>query len=231
MADYEEEATPLPPYTYKDPRDPEKVKGGPREGGSTVEIGAPPNTETISLLGQRSAADGLEGIATFPNGDTYVGGYHGGSRHFKGTYTYSGGQPAEEGDEVPPPLGTYEGTWKMGAKSGVGVMKYKDGSSYHGNYKDGLRDGQGSFYYVSGDIYSGCWAAGKKHGTGTYFFSKSGAKAAGTWVEGVLTEGTFTDKHGGVYKGAFAGDAAAVGYGVGLFTSPAGAVSNSPVCA
>jgi len=214
MAD-DEDAEPLPEYVYE----------GPREGGATVEIGVPPKTAPVELLGQRSASGGLTGKATFPNGDVYIGGYLGGSRQYQGAYTYSGGKPAEEGDEAPPALGTYEGAWKKGVKDGLGVMTFKDGSKYHGNYKKGLREGQGSFFYANGDIYAGEWVAGKKHGIGTYFYKASGAKVAGTWTEGVMGKGVFTDKHGGVYEGTFAGDATTVAYGEGKFVSPAGAVA------
>ena len=39
-----------------------------------------------------------------------------------GTYTYACPPPAED-EEPKPPVATYEGTWKMGAKDGVGVRR------------------------------------------------------------------------------------------------------------
>ena len=68
--------------------------------------------------------------------------------------------------------------------------------------------------------------AGKQDGQGQYVYKASGAVLAGSWAKGVMTEGSFTDKFGGEFRGAFTGDAASVGYASGgKFTSPNGATA------
>ena len=113
----EEDAAPGPVYAYE----------GPRATGEEVEISVSipqeegePKTRTkkVALLGARK---GEGGKASYPNGDAYAGAYFDGLRHGSGSYTYAAQPPAEEGEEAKPPAGTYEGVFKKGEKSGVGV--------------------------------------------------------------------------------------------------------------
>ena len=221
----EEEETPPPPYVYE----------GPRAEGESVEIsvtiepedpeaeGAAPKTrtKTITLLGPRK---GEKGKATYPNLDVYEGGYFDGLRHASGSYTYASQPPPAEGEDPPPPMAKYEGGWKKGQKSGLGVMVYSGDQplpKYHGMWKNGKRDGQGSFFYANGDIYSGEWKDGKKHGEGTYFCKATETKLVGTYVKGELTYGTFSDKFGAAFTGSFAnGD-----YGEGAWRLASGAAA------
>lgn len=235
MADEEDEEAP-PPYMYE----------GPREAGLKTTLSVempvdeeadPPVTKTrtkeISLLGARSGewagGDAATPKATFPNGDVYTGSYVQGVRAGAGKYVYSGGKPAEEGDDPPPPSAVYEGTWKKNSKSGLGVMQYAPmpgGAKYHGNWRGGKRNGQGTFFYANGDIYSGEWVDGKKQGEGSYLYKASGAEMVGTWKNGVMLSGSFIDKHGGNYKGSFAGDAKNVSFVAGgVFTAASGATA------
>ena len=64
---------------------------------------------------------------------------------------YAAQPPPAEGEDPLPQDGKYEGTWKKGEKSGLGVMVYAKGGKYHGMWKDGKRDGQGSFFYTNGE--------------------------------------------------------------------------------
>jgi len=198
------------------------VYEGPRDEGAPYTLEAKGKTKEIALLGARS---GEGGKATFPQGDVYEGGFYNGLRHGSGVYTYA--SPVAEDadpDEKPPPKGTYSGIWKKGAKGGIGIMEYADGSKYHGSWKGGKREGQGSFFYANGDIYAGEWVAGKKHGIGTYIYTATGSEVVGTWVEGVMTEGVFTEKFGGTFTGKFTGDASSIAYGSGgQFVFPSGA--------
>ena len=66
-------------------------------------------------------------------------------------HRYAAQPPPAEGEDPLPPDGKYEGTWKKGEKSGLGVMVYAKGGKYHGMWKDGKRDGQGSFFYTNGE--------------------------------------------------------------------------------
>lgn len=215
-----------PPYKYE----------GPREEGEAVTIsvevdseadGEPSKvtkTKEIRLLGARSTAKSTDaGKAWYPNGDSYEGGFFQGNRHFQGKYTYANGVPAED-EESKPPKGVYEGVFKMGQKSGLGMMTYADGTKYHGEFKDGVRSGQGTCYYANGDIYSGQWVNGKKHGHGSYLYKETGAQLEGKWSAGAVIEGTFTDSFGGTYTGEFGGSATELAYtNGGKFVTPAGA--------
>merc|ERR1712039_821353 len=221
---------------------------GPREPGETLtlekEVDGVPNEEEeeeppkvkkykeIELLGERSASGDLKGTAIFPQGDKYVGGYLKGLRHGNGTYTYASGPPPPEGEEPEEPIkpkGEFEGVWKKGVKSGLGVMTYADGSKYQGMWKAGKRNGQGAFFYANGDIYTGEWEAGYKHGQGTYFCKASGATLVGKYVKGNLTHGSFSDMFGQTYTGAFAGAASSVSYAGGDWTLASGATQSSAV--
>ena len=210
----EEDAAPGPVYAYE----------GPRATGEEVEIAVSipqeegePKTRTkkVALLGARK---GEGGKASYPNGDAYAGAYFDGLRHGSGSYTYAAQPPAEEGEEAKPPAGVYEGVFKKGEKSGVGVMKYNDGGKYHGAWANGVRSGEGAMYYANGDIYLGGWAKGKKEGQGTYTHTATGARTAGTWADGKLVEGTFTDAFGNAYTGTFT---ATGGYGEGSWAMAA----------
>lgn len=46
----------------------------------------------------------------------------------------------------------------------------------------------------TGDIYSGSWVANKKTGKGMYQFGADDSTMHGTWVDGTITEGTWTFK-------------------------------------
>jgi len=223
----EEEEEPLPPYVYAHADGREGA--GPRDAGVTETVSVGDKSVEVTLLGARATTSGDKAKATFPNGDTYTGGYFAGVREGQGTYLYHGEKPEDDdGDEAPPPRGQYEGGWKKGQKNGLGVMTYKDGSKYHGAWRDGKREGEGTFYYANGDIYSGAWQKGKKHGQGTYFYKESGAELVGTWSDGVICEGSFSDQSGGVYKGHFTGDNTNIAYVPGgVFTLASGAVSTA----
>lgn len=163
---------------------------GEREPAAEKEISVGEKKGTYQPLGARSG----KGVATFPNGDTYEGEYTTGQRHGQGKYTYSGGPPAEEGDEPPPPKGVYEGSWANDKKQGLGVMVYADGTKYHGNWERNKFSGQGAFYYANGDIYAGEWARGQKNGTGTYIYKATQTHLKGVWVNGVCQDGVFSDQ-------------------------------------
>ena len=187
---------------------------GARAPGATQEVtaGEEPKvlTQTVTLLGARHG----EGTATFPNGDTYAGSFEDGARSGPGKYVYAS-PPPEEGEDPKPPVATYEGKWKAGEKDGVGIMEFASGAKYHGAFAAGKLEGQGTMYYPNGDLYTGDWVAGKKHGSGTYVFKATESKVAGTWADNTLVEGTFTDKFGNSYAGAFAADPSAAGYVAG----------------
>jgi len=204
MGDEEGETGPI--YVYE----------GEREPGAMSEItaGEAPKvlTKEYELLGERSGA----GKATFPQGDVYEGGFSGGARHGQGRYVYAAPPPGEEEEgEAKPPIAEYEGGWKQGEKSGVGMMTYASGAKYHGHWKDGQYEGNGALYYPNGDIYTGNWTMGRKHGQGTYIFKATATQVTGEWYNNQLTSGSFTDAFGNEFAGSFQGSVESVGYVAG----------------
>ena len=202
---------------------PKYIYEGERAEGATIDItaGEAPKvmTKPLQLLGERSGT----GKATFPQGDVYEGSYAGGLRDGQGKYSYAAPPPGED-EEPKPPLGEYDGRWVAGEKSGTGTMMYASGAKYQGSWKNGKYEGEGTLFYPNGDIYSGQWMGGKKHGDATYFFKETGAKIKGVWSYGILSSGTFTDKFGNQYAGAFSGSAEAVGFVAGgTFSMASGA--------
>ena len=185
-------------------------------------------TQEVTLLGARHGA----GKATFPNGDKYTGEFCDGLRSGTGAYTYAAMPPPEEGEEPKPPVAEFEGKFLAGAKSGVGQMLFSDGAKYHGSFAAGKYEGQGTMFYANGDIYTGEWLAGLKHGAGAYIYKETGATLTGSWSENVLVEGTFVDKYGNAYAGAFDADASSCAYVPGnKFSLVSGATYQLPLTA
>ena len=181
-------------------------------------------TEELALLGPREGS----GKGTYVNGDVYEGGFVAGERSGDGVYSYAAPPPGED-EEPKPPIASYEGKWKGGAKSGVGMLTFTSGAKYHGSFKEGKYEGAGTMFYANGDIYTGEWKAGKKDGHGTYFFKESGAKVGGSWTDNILSSGTFTDKYGNAYDGAFASTETSTNYVAGgSFSLASGAADVLP---
>ena len=207
---------------------PKYVYEGERATGvvTPVTAGEEPKvlTQDVTLLGERDGA----GSATFANGDIYKGTFADGLRSGTGTYTYAAPPPGED-EEPKPPVASYEGGWKAGEKSNLGVMSYSSGAKYHGAFAGGKFDGQGTMFYANGDCYTGEWTAGQKNGNGTYIYKASGAKVSGSWCKNILVDGAFVDQFGNTYKGAFAADAAGARYVPGgAFSLASGATYTLP---
>lgn len=79
-----------------------------------------------------SAEFGGAGTATYPNGDSYNGGYEAGQRDGKGVYRFKSGA-------------FYDGSYAKNLKDGHGLMKYADGSSYDGYWAADARSGVGTY--------------------------------------------------------------------------------------
>ena len=81
----------------------------------------------------------------------------------------------------------YLGQWKKETAttatwSGLGTIKFSDGSVYNGVSFKGQFEGKGRMTYSDGDIYHGDWKAGKANGHGT-FISQKGVLYQGNWVD------------------------------------------------
>lgn len=117
--------------------------------------------EVVYLDGDQETANFISrsgrARVTYPNGDVYEGGFNDEKRKHgeNATYTFAQTQGNEEGDAAQPCV--YTGSYVDGHRSGLGTMKYSDGSKYRGQWSQGLRHGKGAQTYANGDMYSGEW--------------------------------------------------------------------------
>jgi len=79
----------------------------------------------------------------------------------------------------------YDGEWKEGRKSGLGIFTWANGAKYSGDFKDGKQNGSGAFFWPNGARYEGEWKDNKQNGQGTYYYT-NGAFKTGRWVDGNL---------------------------------------------
>lgn len=68
---------------------------------------------------------------------------------------------------------TYTGQWTAVQKkkeqwTGLGTIRFPDGSKYQGQTKKGLFHGKGRMTHSNGDIYQGQWKDGKASGEGVF---------------------------------------------------------------
>ena len=80
---------------------------------------------------------------------------------------------------------TYTGQWTKVEKhkeqwTGLGTIKFPDGSKYQGQTKKGLFHGKGRMTHSNGDIYQGEGKDGKASGQGV-FIDQQGSMYEGTW--------------------------------------------------
>ena len=80
---------------------------------------------------------------------------------------------------------TYSGQWTAVQKkkeqwTGLGTIKFPDGSKYQGQTKKGLFHGKGRMTHSNGDIYQGEWKDGKASGHGV-FIDQQGSMYEGEW--------------------------------------------------
>ena len=120
--------------------------------------------------------------------------------------------------KVPPLTGDrYEGEWKNGLFSGLGIFYYRadnifKGDRYQGEWKQGRFHGVGTYFYgadgkFKGDKYIGEWRDGLFDGRGTYYHLAQNELIGSKYV-GQLTRG---QKNGfGIYtygpRSKYAGD-------------------------
>ena len=140
-----------------------------------------------------------QGVATYPNGDTYDGNFADGSRCGQGTYTVA----ASGGDGEEDVKDTYKGEWLDNEKNGIGKQTYFGVGDYNGYWASGSRQGEGVMIYANQDIYSGLWKNGQKDGQGTYVFKETGMKYVGHFKSGQLVQGKWKYPNGTYFEGNF----------------------------
>ena len=78
----------------------------------------------------------------------------------------------------------YLGHFGCGRKTGLGVMRFRDGTSYLGEFKAGKPHGYGKETYPDGSEYTGQFQNDTRHGEGRYVCADGSVAFAGTWCEG-----------------------------------------------
>ncbi|KAI5084458.1 hypothetical protein GOP47_0000627 [Adiantum capillus-veneris] len=130
----------------------------------------------------------LVGERLFPNGDIYVGCWHGNLPEGKGKYLWSDGT-------------MYEGEWVKGKKSGKGRISWPSGATYEGDFMAGYIHGVGTYTGVDNTTYRGSWYMNEKRGLGTKSYA-NGDVYEGSWNQGVPDGmGKYLWKNGNEYVG------------------------------
>jgi hypothetical protein len=70
---------------------------------------------------------------------------------------------------------TYQGEWVLDHPKGYGVELYPDGGVFKGRFWNDARHGLGAYYFANGQRYFGRWNTGVRHGEGVEM-GKSGEK-------------------------------------------------------
>ncbi|KAJ4791399.1 Phosphatidylinositol-4-phosphate 5-kinase family protein [Rhynchospora pubera] len=146
-----------------------------------------------------------------PNGDVYVGKFHGPVPHGFGKYTWSDGAIYEgewdlsritgKGQIVWQSGAVYEGEVVGGFLEGSGTLKGVDGSIYDGSWHMRKYYGMGMKTYPNSDVYEGNWKEGLQEGVGKYTWS-NGTTYVGNWKRGKMSsKGVMQWKNGDLYNG------------------------------
>lgn len=69
----------------------------------------------------------------------------------------------------------YDGEWLDGARHGMGMQSWPDGTTYIGQWGYGRAHGCGQLRHCDGDVYTGQWRDGRAHGHGVLRFQESEA--------------------------------------------------------
>eukprot|EP00879_Flechtneria_rotunda_P021659 GHRR01022832.1.p1 GENE.GHRR01022832.1~~GHRR01022832.1.p1 ORF type:complete len:294 (+),score=99.94 GHRR01022832.1:467-1348(+) len=154
-------------------------------------------TDTVNNLlaydGELDASNARESPAakvSFPNGDTYFGGYAKDTKSGPGLYVFANGS-------------AYIGEYQGGKRQGQGQMILPDGGFYKGEFAADKFEGQGTYLYPDRSYYTGSWKAGKKHGAGTYWDTAGGCLRGG-WANGALKGQGRYDQPSYHFEGNFA---------------------------
>lgn len=125
--------------------------------------------------------DNCIGEWSWPNGDSYNGGYSKGLKHGKGIYKWGHGD-------------TFEGEYYLDKRKN-GKYVHANGDVYIGEFKNSARWGKGTFYWTKlGEKFVGDWVDDKRTGQGVYTWS-NGRSFKGPfiadeaqWDQGVLSD-------------------------------------------
>jgi hypothetical protein len=172
--------------------------------GNVVSSGDDKRSVQSEVLVPPTRSHGMVSVVTFPNGDTYRGGFKDGLFHGWGEFSDHNGD-------------AYAGYYSEDKKHGKGTMTYANGDRYVGSFKHDLQTGDGVLHFQSGDIYRGQFENNMISGRGSMTYEQ-GNKYEGEFVNGMRHgNGVLTFKNGDVYKGEFLRDGRS-GWGTYIFT-------------
>ena len=79
----------------------------------------------------------------------------------------------------------YRGQWSQDRQTwtGVGCLKFKDGSMYQGFTANKKIHGKGRMTHANGDIYQGEWKDGKANGQGVFMDAQGSSLYEGEWLD------------------------------------------------
>lgn len=86
---------------------------------------------------------------------------------------------------------SYEGKWSKKVIQGKGKYVYKDLGTYEGDFKKGQRSGLGTFTWNGNSQYVGQWKKDKINGKGVYTYS-DGGKLEGEFKDNQFYNGKYT---------------------------------------
>ncbi|KAF3323186.1 hypothetical protein FCM35_KLT11917 [Carex littledalei] len=146
-----------------------------------------------------------------PNGDIYIGKFHGPVPHGFGKYAWADGALYEgewdqckitgKGRIVWQSGAVYEGEVCGGFLEGSGTSKEVDGSVYNGSWHMSKYEGMGMKTYPNFDVYEGFWKEGLQEGLGKYTWS-NGTTYVGNWKCGKMSgKGVMQWTNGDLYNG------------------------------
>lgn len=80
----------------------------------------------------------------------------------------------------------FTGSFKNGAKNGLGYIKYTNGYQYNSDWVDGHQTGFGKILHKHGDLFGGGIQNGLRHREGRLFKASNCTWYEGSWIHGTL---------------------------------------------
>jgi len=114
--------------------------------------------------------DNCIGTRPAPNGNVYVGEFHGNTFNGQGNLRYADGS-------------TYIGGFRDGQLEGQGASTFTNGDRHVGEIHNNKASGQGAWTFANGDKYNGEFRDSHFEGQGTYTFA-NGTKLVGEFKDG-----------------------------------------------